>query len=208
MKILFLAKIIGIVLSLLISQAHANSDFGIVTNVKGNVSVKRDNKAAPAEVGANLRLKDTLIVSKGADAFAVSYEDCYEWIIIGPAQVKINSDDTFINQSVKCDWLIKVRVLPVCYRPAEFEEGASAAIAGFIVRDTDVDSAAPLRLEFKMGKASNAALITLIMHDFINGKIEKARLYCNALKKRTPGTVFLQNLEKKFRHYSLKGKSD
>jgi len=207
MKTLFSVKVIGVVLSLLISQAHANIDFGIITDFKGNVSVKRDNKAVPADVGANLRLKDTLIVSEGAGALAVSYEDCYEWIIIGPAQVKINSDESFIKQSVECDWLKKVRKLPVCYRPEEFEEGASAVIGGATFRKQDVDSAAPLRLEFKMGKASNAALITLIMHDFINGEIENARDYYNALKKRTPGTVFLKDLEKKFELLSLKRKS-
>ncbi len=198
MKFFILAKMVGIVLLFGAWEAIAYDDFGIVMDVKGQVSVERNDKSAPAEVGNNLHIKDTLIVNKGASMTAVSYDDCCEWVVRGPARVKIDSDETFEIQSAKCDWLKKVRELPVCYSHEEFNKGELSVIGGVILRKSDVDPAALLRKEFKMGKASNAALITLIMHDLLNGQIEKARPYYNALKKRNPGTVFLQGLEKKF----------
>ena len=206
MKFFILAKMVGIVLLFGAWEVLAYDDFGIVMDVKGEVSVERNDKSAPAEVGNNLHIKDTLIINKGASMAAVSYDDCCEWVIRGPARVKIDSDETFEIQSAKCDWLKKVRELPVCYSHEEFNNDELSVIGGVILRDSD--PAALLRKEFKMGKASNAALITLIMHDLLNGKIEKARPYYNALKKRTPGTLFLKDLEKKFRHSSLKGKSN
>lgn len=176
------------------SDAGRSDDFGIVMDMSGNVQLIRGENTAPAEIGMNLIRGDAVDMPEGSSVVIVSYSDCNEWQITGPDTVRI-TDEGLVSKS---DKKVPQRQLPVCYSLTEFDSETPDVAGGIILRGIPKDPLAHLREEFKKGEASNSTLITLIMHDLKNSRVEKARPYFEALKARLPDSKIVNALSGKF----------
>jgi hypothetical protein len=186
---------LGLLVLCFSAYLFAAQDFGIMMDVSGEVSVKRDGQNMPADLGLNIFSGDTIVLGKNAGAVIVSYEDCQEWVIKGPDNVRIKINEGLISDSHK---LAPSRQLPVCYGHEEFKEGVPDVTGGLVLRGQPKDLLASLREEYRNGNASNSTLMTLIMHDLKNGKKEQAKQYFNVLKKRAPESGFIKEISKMF----------
>jgi hypothetical protein len=177
-------------------RSYAAQDFGIMMDVSGKVAIHRDGNPINADFGMNIFSGDIIELNKGSDAVIVSYADCQEWTLKGPDKVMIKTDEGPESGS---GMVAPSRQLPVCYGPEEFKEDGSDVIGGLVLRGQPKDPLAALREEFKGGTASNSTLMTLIMHDLKNGKIERARPYFDTLKVRAPESEFINNIARRFK---------
>jgi hypothetical protein len=172
-------------------QSSAAQDFGIMMDVSGKVSIQRDGRNIPADLGLNILSDDTLNLSKNSSAVIVTYADCKEWILKGPDKIRVKSGEGPKSSSRE---IAPSRQLPVCYGPEEFKEGGSYVIGGFVLRGEPRDPLASLRKDFQNGKASNSTLMTLIMHDLRSGKTERAKQYFKVLNERAPESEFVKEI--------------
>jgi hypothetical protein len=173
-------------------QVYADG-FGIIMDVSDNVAVKRGGKSLPADIGSDIFSSDTVNLKQGEFIVIVSYKDCREWEISGPADINVTDE----GPAVKGRNLTTLRRLPTCYSMEEFSGADSDVVGGLVFRRSD--PMASLREEFDSGKATNSTLITLVMHALYNGDSEQARVYFDALKKRVPGSVLIKRLSKNFK---------
>ena len=170
-------------------------DFGVVMDVAGSVSIERDQKSMPADLGLNLISGDNISIDDGANIVIVSYSDCMEWAFTGADKITIESGKNPQSMTGKVE---PVRKLPVCYSPEDFKEGEYDVMGGIALRGLPKDPLGSLRDEFKKGNAPNSTLMTLIIHDLRGGKIEQAKPYYETLKKRMPESEFVKKISKRF----------
>lgn len=190
---IFIASFLAVSLTPDISSA---AEFGVVMDVAGKASVQRLGKMFPADFGMNLQEGDELIAGKGGSITFVTYSDCREWRIEGAGQTRLTASGASV---VKGSAPKSGRQLPVCYSPEEKQGNNSGVIGGFVLRGVPQDPVKELRDEFKASKASNTALMTLIMNDLRNGRKDLAREYYGELRRRAPESAFVQNLADEFK---------
>ena len=189
-----ISAIVVVFLFCMSAQTVIADDFGIVMDVNGKINVQRGEQKLPVEIGLNIIYGDTIKLDKTNNIVIVAYDDCMEWDLTGPHSIIIKSDGI----ALKTGEASPKRQLPVCYSLEEFEGEKEDVMGGFVLRGSPKDPLASLREEFKHGKASNSTLITLIVHDLRNWKIEQARPYYEELHRRMPDSVFVNNFTKKF----------
>jgi hypothetical protein len=181
-------------LSFFCLAVHADTEeFGIIMDVSGEITINRGENKIAAELGSTISPNDILTLTKGSTVALVSYDSCQEWILNGPDKITIKADKINSERGN----ISPERQLPICYSMEEIEDSKSDTIGGFVLRGAPKDPLASLRTEFKNGKASNTTLITIIMYDLHNGKVEQTEQYFKVLKSREPGSEFVRSLSKR-----------
>lgn len=177
-----------LVAGLLVSVTATAVEFGIVMDIQGKVTIERAGKQMPADFGMAVELGDRVVLGDQASATIVSYLDCQELRLTGPAQAAANGEQLSVTPASR---LQAGRILPVCYGEDELNTSDADIIGGVVLRGAPRDPVHRLRTEFSEGKASTSTLMTLLMHDLANGDTEQARPYFDALKQKAPESAFL-----------------
>ncbi len=193
MKWIGVVVLSGLICFSLTADLKAAEDFGIIMDTAGTVTIQRDTHKMSADLAMEIDFGDIITIAPESSLTVVGYDNCDEYVLKGKDTFVVG-ERSGIQSARSRQKIAPTRKLPVCYSADEVSEGDT--IGGFIVRGNDELSA--LRKEFAEGKASNATLLTLIMHDIINGKVEQARPYYDELKKRKPGDPFVKKLAKIF----------
>jgi hypothetical protein len=182
-------KKFGILMAgLLISASATAVEFGIVMDMQGAVVIERAGAQMPADFGMAVELGDNILLDDGASATVVSYMDCQELMLNGPARAAADGEQLSVTPPSR---LQAGRILPVCYGEEELNISDADIIGGVVLRGAPRDPVHSLRTEFSQGKASTSTLMTLLMHDLANGNTEKARPYFDALRSKAPDSAFL-----------------
>ena len=158
-------------------ETHASEECAIVTDLSGTVTVLRNGKNMPLDIGHALFVGDEILLAQGATLIAVTYEDCAEWRWAGGETISVESEG-FQSKGHEFD---PSRELPMCYHPDSYEKTDSNVIGGFVLRGSPSDPLAPLRKEFAEGNASNSSLIALVLHEIEKGNMEQAKKYFDAI---------------------------
>lgn len=179
---------------LLAAGTVSAADYGIVTDLEGEVRILRGADTVPAEIGESVAVGDRIEAGPKAILVLVSYARCQEWVLEGKNTFTVNEKAGPQPGEGK---ITPYREIPVCYNPDDFQDAASQKIGGYVLRGTD--PVASLRKEFDAGNAPNSTLITLTLHDLKKGNVEKARPYFNELKGRVPDSSIVKKLAPRFK---------
>jgi hypothetical protein len=177
-------------------------DYGMITDITGEVKILANDKKVPDDLlFYNLSVGDELVIAKDSNLTVISYKDCWEWLIEGPAEIKISMVRIDVVKGAE-DTIKALRKLPICFNPNEIEGLESEHGGGLYfrgsTRNTAIDPTESLRKEFATGEASNSTLITLIISDIRDNNIEEGRKYFEELKKRRPNSPFIKGITKYF----------
>jgi len=201
------------------AQMADAQEFGVVMDVSGKVELQAKGKNSAIDLGKNVSVGDNLSIGDKGRVTLVAYKGCEEWEITGPGTVHISDKIPELEKGSKGKASMK-RKLPVCYKPEDMKVAGSHEQGGLVLMnkaapvDNDnmegpnpaemsgavsaEDEMEPLRRDFGEGKADNATLMTLVMHDLKKNDTEGARPYFMELKKRAPGSEFVKKLGKDF----------
>ncbi len=185
----------------------ALNDYGMVLDLEGELVIVRQGEEIAGDLGDTLFVDDQLIVAAKARVTVVTYLDCQEFHLSGPAEVRITWEG-FQTASQSQSNLISGRNLPVCYSQEDLRFSDSQMVGGLVLRGAANDPVAALRQEFAHGEASISTLMTLIMHDLANGELERASHYLEALHSRVPGTPFVARMERQIAEQTAQRQHD
>ncbi len=208
----------------LFSFGYASSavaqDYGVVMDVSGNVELSAKGKKTALDLGKGIAVGDSISLKEKGRLSLVGYKGCEQWEFTGPATVRITGKNPEAEKGSKGK-VVMARKLPVCYKPGDVKASGSHEQGGLVLManptpveedmsgptPSEMSESAPaqdngqieqMRKDFKDGKADNAALVTLVMHDLKMHDQEGARPYFMELKKRAPNSELVKNLEKDF----------
>jgi|GEM_PF-5995760 len=189
----------ALLFSLQIGLARAEApSLGMITDLEGDVFLRYQDTKTPLQPGDALIEGDTVVLSDGARAVIVFFEECREWTLPPKDEIKIDRKGPL---SKGAGYLKSDRQLPVCYRPDDFKGLDDQVIGGYVMRGSSGDGGQAvenLRKEVAAGRATGSLLMTLIMHDLKNNKIDQARLYYDRLRSLYPGSEFVKSLARRF----------
>lgn len=180
---------------LLSGAAGAAEDYGMVMEIQGKATVTQASKSAPVTLGQTLFQGDRLALEPKSSLVVVAFESCDELLLEGPLQAEVSGGGI---RSGAGNPAKPQRRLPVCYSQEELNSAGSGVIGGLVLRGAPRDPVAELRQDYLAGKASNASLMTLIMHDLANGRADQAAPYYQTLQQRAPDSRFVQEMRRHF----------
>lgn len=170
-------------------------DFGIVMDISGTVELISSEEKSHIDLGTNLLVGDKLSLKENSELVIVSYEDCIEWSIEGPSNIKVSTSG-FEGDEEK---IVNLKQMPVCYNFSNMNDTESPFMGGITLRGRkSADPLKALREEYEDGNADNSTLITLIMYGIKKNKTEETLPYFNELKKRRPDSSLVKEIAKHF----------
>ena len=91
MKQLSILSLFIICFASIVGNKSWAEDFGIVMDISGTVELISSDDKAHIDLGTNLLVGDKLSLMENSELVIVSYDDCVEWSIKGPSNIKVST---------------------------------------------------------------------------------------------------------------------
>jgi len=179
----------SVALGIFFAQVLWAKEFGIIMDVSGQPSLNRDGQIIHVEVGQELLVGDIINVPDQSQLVFVTYETCEELTFDESAEVLIVNEDKIVVQKGQ---LLRLKQLPVCYKPESFVYDGPNITGGILLRGAkpgpsdNLEEIARMRKAAIEDKTTNSELMSLIIFDLQNDDESQARSYYEQLMRKNP----------------------
>jgi hypothetical protein len=185
-------------------------DYGIVTDIKGKARVVGAKK--DVVMGQNIQAGASYEIASKSKIVVVEYTTCLEWTLKGPATVSVSSGEPKVVQGDKKKTVNKSGSLGACFKTADVKSASSHEMGGLVLMSGEGEKTAQgakeqetreaaiekMKKEAKEHKASNSALLMLVIYSEMNNDSEGVREYVKYLKEKAPDSPFVRQVEKEY----------